>query len=282
MLLRPLAVNWGAAIIDATVALVGRSRVIGLARTPANALSLGVDVRPGDYDSPADLEQSLHGVDTLLLVSGMDTPEKRIGQHRNVIEAAKKNGVSKIVYTSVQGAEESTGFSPIVQSNRQTEDDVRNSGLRWVIGRNGIYIEPDVEYIDTYKRQGEIANCAGDGKCGYTTRAELGYAYARLLTNSQHDCQTYNLHGEVITQQQLADYLNLAFGTSLKYRSMSVAKYRAERIAELGVFLGSVIAGIYEGIREGAANNESQFAIAAGRAHQSWRDYFDRLIQDAT
>jgi NAD(P)H dehydrogenase (quinone) len=267
----------GSEIVKATIEAVSKDRVIGLARTPSNAVSLDVEVRPGDYDLPNDLEKSLQGIDTVLLVSGMAAPEKRIGQHRNVIEAAKKAGVGKIVYTSVQGAEENTAFSPIVQSNRQTEADVRNSGLEWVIGRNGIYIEPDVEYIETYKQRGEIANCAGDGKCGYTTRPELADAYARMLTEPKHNGHTYNLHGEPLTQQQLADYLNDAFSTDLKYRAMSVADYRAERIAELGEFMGSVIAGIYEGISNGAANNESHFAMAAGRNHQSWPEYFDEL-----
>ncbi len=267
----------GSEIVRATIDVVGKDRVIGLARTPGNAASLDIEVRPGDYDSPSDLENSLQGIDALLVVSGMDAPEKRIGQHRNVIEAARKAGVGKIVYTSVQGAEENTAFSPIVQSNRQTEEDVRNSGLQWVIGRNGIYIEPDVEYIETYKQHGEIANCAGDGKCGYTTRPELADAYARMLTESKHNGHTYNLHSQPITQQQLAEFLNEAFGTDLKYRAMSVAEYREERIAELGEFMGTVIAGIYEGIRNGAANNESHFAQAAGREHQSWQSYFDRL-----
>jgi len=272
----------GSEIVKAAIEVVGKDCVIGLARTPGNVESLDVEVRPGDYDSPSDLGKSLQGIDTLLLVSGMDVPEKRIGQHRNVIEAAKYAGVGKIVYTSVQGAEENTAFSPIVQSNRQTEEDARNSGLQWVIGRNGIYIEPDVEYVETYRQRGEIANCAGAGKCGYTTRPELAYAYARMLTESKHNGQIYNLHGEPITQQQLADYLNEAFGTDLKYRAMSIAEYREQRIAELGPFLGNVIAGIYEGIRNGAANNESQFAIAAGRDHQSWREYFDRLRANVT
>lgn len=267
----------GSEITKATIEAVDKDRVIGLARTPSNAESLNIEVRPGDYESPSDLEISLQGIDTLLIVSGMAAPEKRIGQHRNVIEAAKKAGVSKIVYTSIQGAEEKTAFSPIVQSNRQTEADVRNSGLQWVIGRNGIYIEPDVEYIETYKQRGEIANCAGDGKCGYSTRPELAAAYARMLTEPKHNGHTYNLHGEPLTQQQLADYLNNTFGTNLKYRAMSVADYRAERIAELDEFMGSVIAGIYEGIRNGAANNESHFAMAAGRDHQSWPEYFDGL-----
>ncbi|QDT00603.1 NAD(P)H-binding protein [Adhaeretor mobilis] len=267
----------GSEVVKAAVEVVGKENVVGLARTPSKAESLGVEVRPGDYGLPAVLRESLRGIDAVLLVSGMDAPDKRIEQHRNVIEAAKDAGVSKIVYTSIQGAEEGTAFSPIVQSNRQTESDIRDSGLLWAIGRNGIYIEPDVEYIDNYKERGEIANCAGDEKCGYTTRPELACAYVPMLTDSVHDGQTYNLHGEAITQQQLADYLNDTFDTQLKYHSMTVEEYREERITELGGFLGGVIAGIYEGIRNGEANNKSHFALAAGREHLSWQDYFDGL-----
>ncbi|TWT67581.1 SDR family oxidoreductase [Allorhodopirellula solitaria] len=271
----------GSAIVRAAVDTVGKEYVVGLARTPRKAESLGVEVRPGDYASRRDLESSLQGVDRLLLVSAMDAPDKRIGLHRNVIEAAKAAGVSKLVYTSIQGAEEGTAFSPIVQSNRQTEQDIRDSGLSWTIGRNGIYIEPDIEYIDTYKERGEIANCAGDAECGYTARTELAFAYIRMLTESKHDGQTYNLHGEAITQQELAGHLNDAFGTNLTYRTMTVAEYRDERITELGEFLGNIIAGIYEGIRNGAANNASHYALAAGREHIRWPAFFKRLKTDA-
>lgn len=269
----------GSEIVKATIELVGKENVVGLARTPGNAEPLGIEVRPGDYEAPNDLERSLNGVDAVLLVSGMDSPDERVPQHRNVIHAAKQAGVTKIVYTSIQGPKTDTAFSPVVQSNRQTEADVRNCGLQWAIGRNGIYIEPDVEYIETYKQRGEIANCAGDGLCGYTTRPELAAAYARMLTDSKNDGQTYNLHGTAMTQRQLADYLNDAFGTNLKCREMSIAEYREERVAELGEFLGVVIAGIYSGIRNGAFDNESHFEKAAGRPHQSWDEYFRRLAQ---
>lgn len=267
----------GSEIVKAVTEVVGSDQVVGLARTPSKGQFLGIEVRPGDYNAPTDLENSLQGVDTVLLVSGMDEPEKRIGQHRNVITAAKNAGVGKIVYTSVQGAERQNGFAPIVQSNRQTEEDIRNSGLQWVIGRNGIYVEPDIESIEAYKQRGEIVNCADDGKCGYTTRPELAYAYARMLTESKHDGHVYNLHGESITQQQLTEYLNATFNMDLRYRAVSVEEYRQDRVAELGEFLGTVIAGIYEGIRNGAAGNESHYNLAAGRDHQSWQDYFDEL-----
>jgi NAD(P)H dehydrogenase (quinone) len=263
----------GSEIVKA-VSSLGTHDVVGLARTPAKAEHFGVEIRKGDYDAPAELEESLNAVEMVLLVSGMDEPSKRVEQHRNVIRAAQKAGVRKIVYTSVQGAETGTGFSPVIQSNRQTERDVRDSGMEWAIGRNGLYIEPDVEYIQSYEKAGCIANCAGGGKCGYTTRSELAYAYARMLTESKHSGQTYNLHGEALTQAQLAHYLSRASGSELAYRDMSIEEYRRERIAELGEFLGGVIAGIYAGIREGAMDNPSQFSIAAGREHQSWEDYF--------
>ena len=267
----------GHAIVKATIALIGRDNVIGIARTPSKASDLGVEVRQGSYDDPAEMRRALAGVDSVLLVSGMDTPDKRILQHRNVIEAAKQAGVKKIVYTSVQGPETGTAFSPIVQSNRQTEADVKASGLAWVIGRNGIYIEPDVEYLDQYKSRGEITNCAGDAQCGYTTRAELAFAYARLLTRPDHDGQTVNLNGTPITQTQLVDFLNRAFGTQLAYRAMSSADYVANRTAELGPFLGAIIAGIYEGIHQGAYDTPGDFEAIAGRPHQSWADYFRTL-----
>ncbi|MDO6620988.1 SDR family oxidoreductase [Shewanella sp. 6_MG-2023] len=267
----------GAAIVNALLALGPNYNVIALARTVDNAKHLGVEVRPGDYDNLAELETSLNGVDTLLLVSGMAAPEARIPQHRNVIQAAKQAGVKKIVYTSVQGAEEDTAFSPVIQSNRQTELDVQSSGLEWVIGRNGIYIEPDIEYIDSYKAAGFISNCAGDGKCGYTTRKELAFAYACMLTEDKHNGHVYNLHGESITQYQLAEYLNKSFELSLKYIPVSVAQYRDDRTAELGEFMGTVIAGIYQGILNGKSDNPSDFTQAAGRKHQSWDDYFSSL-----
>lgn len=267
----------GASIARVLVDMNTGEPIIGLARNPRKAGDLGIEIRPGDYDDTGQLRSSLEDVDTLLLVSGMAAPDVRIGQHRNVINAAKEAGASKIVYTSVQGAEEGTSFSPIIQSNRQTEADVRDSGLDWVIGRNGIYIEPDVEYIESYKASGEIANSAADGRCGYTTRPELACAYARMLTGAEHNGQTYLLHGEPLTQAELAAYLNRAFGTDLVYRSMTPEAYKADRIAELGEFLGTVIAGIYQGIREGALDAPSDFETAAGRPHQTWDDYFATL-----
>lgn len=259
----------GSTIVKNLIKEIGKENVIGIARTPEKAKHLGIEIRKGEYNSREDFEIALQGINKVMLLSGMDEPQKRIQQHRNVIDAAVSNGVKKIVYTSIVGDETNTAFSPVVQSNRQTEIDVTKSGLDYVIGRNGIYIEPDLEYIDTYVKEGEIRNCAGDGKCTYTSREELGYAYTKMLVEEKHNGQIYNLVGEGITQSQLTKYINQVFNTQLVFNSVTVADYLTERKAELGEFMGTVIAGIYEGIKNGANDIPSDFEKATGRLHKS-------------
>ncbi|CDF79095.1 NmrA family oxireductase [Formosa agariphila KMM 3901] len=262
----------GSAIVKQLIQEISSDQVIAIARTPEKAKHLGVEVRIGDYNNREDFNSALKGVDIVLLVSGMDDPQKRIQQHRNVIDAAKQNGVKKIVYTSIIGDSENTAFSHVVKSNRQTEEDLKNSGLVWVIGRNGIYIEPDLEFIDTYIKEGEIRNCAQTGKCGYTSRPELAYAYAQMLLHSKHNGKTYNLIGEAITQSELATYINTVYNTDLKYTSVSVEEYKKERQHALGEFIGTIISGIYEGIKNGVNNVPSDYEKAAGRPHKSHID----------
>jgi len=259
----------GSTISKQLIAEIGSENVIGIARTPQKAEFLGIEIRKGDYNNQEDFDTALKGIDALLIVSSMDVPPKRIQQHRNIIAAAKANVVKKLVYTSIIGDEEETAFSPVVKSNRQTEEDVKHSGLDWAIGRNGLYIEPDLEYIDNYIAKGEIHNSAGNGKCAYTSRKELAYAYLKMLLEDKHNGQTYNLAGEPISQKQLTEHINEVYNTDLIYKSVSVEGYTQERKNELGEFMGNVIGGIYEGIRKGAFNVESDFYKAAGRQHKS-------------
>lgn len=259
----------GSAIVKQLIADTGKENVVGIARTPQKAAHLGVEVRQGDYNSREQFDAALKGIDTVLIISGMDTPDKRIGQHRNIIEAAKTNKVKKIVYTSIAGDKAETAFTPIVRSNRQTEQDIQDSGLAWVIGRNGLYIDSDLEHIDHYINTGEIANAANNGLCAYTHRNELAIAYSHLLRENKHHGKIYNLVGEPVTQSQLAGYINQTYDSAITFKAMTADEYTQERKAALGEFMGTIIGGIYSGIQQGGFNPESHFEQAAGRPHKT-------------
>ena len=269
----------GAAIVKHAVREFGKKNVIGICRTPSKAEHLEIEIRKGDYNSKYEFESALKGIDVVMIISAHGPPEPRVAMHKNVIEAGVKCGVKKIVYSSIIGNPETSEFSGIVRSNRKTEEIIKNSGLEYAIGRNGIYIEPDVEYIEQYKKDGKIINCAGDEKCFYTTRDELAYAYVQMMKDEKHNGQAYNLGGEAISQYELAGYLNKTFNTNVVYKSVSIDDYKKERVAELGEFLGTVISGIYASIRNGDFDVNSDYETAAARKHISWEDYFSNFAK---
>ena len=264
----------GTAVIRNLKLELGADNVIGIARTPEKAEHLGVEIRKGDYNLKSDFDLALKGVDALLIVSGMDHPDVRIIQHQNIINAAKEAGVKKLVYSSIIGKAGQSTFDPVINSNRQTEEDVQASGLDWAIGRNGLYIEPDVDFIEYYKADGKVANCGGSGLCSYVSRDELGYAYAKMLLSDDRNSKVFNLCGDAISQAQLTDYMNRAFDLNLVYEEMSPEAYLLFQQKSNGEFLGTIIAGIYTKIRNGEFHISSDYLLAAGKSHVKWEDYF--------
>ncbi len=267
----------GTAIAKKAIEEFGVENVAGTARNPEKAKNLGIKIFKGDYDSKNDFNMAMKGVDAVLLVSSMSAPENRIEQHRNVINAAKEAGVKKMVYTSIIGKKGNSTFDPIVSSNRQTEDDIKSSGLSYAIGRNGLYIEPDIEFLDYYVKEGKIENCAGNGKCAYTSRDELAIAYTQMLKNNDLNGWAYNLVGEAITQTELVNYFNKYFSTNLVFESVSTEEYMDWQLQHNGEYLGPIIAGIYTKIKNNEFEVLSDFEKVIGRKHKTIAEIFEEF-----
>ncbi len=104
---------------------------VGGTRTPAEGQRLL------DFDDPATLD--LAGITTLVLVSaGYAEDDLVIARHQAVLDAAVRDGVGHVVYTSLTGAGDHLGFA---LAHRATEQLIKTSGLAWTILRNGLYAE---------------------------------------------------------------------------------------------------------------------------------------------
>ena len=176
----------GRAILKYLCDDIGADKVVAVARSPEQVELPQIEKRRGDYGSIEEMTAAFDGIDTVVMISApVVIGTDRVALHRNVIDAAKRAGVRKMLYTSVigNGLEEGTMFAATQQVNRQAEYDLQASGLEWVVARNALYLELDLNHIRRADETGIYRNNAGSGRCGYLTIDELAFATAKLKAN---------------------------------------------------------------------------------------------------
>ncbi|MBX2914212.1 MAG: SDR family oxidoreductase [Cyclobacteriaceae bacterium] len=225
--------------------------LVALVRTPEKANDLDVEVRAFDYDQPETLAASLNSVDVLLLISGSEIG-KRKQQHENVINAAKKAGVKKIVYTSVLHADKSSlGLAP---EHLATEQALKASGITYTILRNGWYTENYAASIPGSVQAGAFVGSAKDGKISAAARKDYADAAVVVLTTSGHDNKVYELAGDTnFTLTNLAAEVSKQTGKNIPYNNLPEAEY-AEILKKIG--LPEPMAHAYASMDVSASKND--------------------------
>ncbi|MGC4044395.1 MAG: SDR family oxidoreductase [Armatimonas sp.] len=239
----------GRLVVEALKARVPASEIVAMVRTPEKAVDLGVAVRPGDYTQPETLEQSLAGVDTLLLISSNEIGQ-RAAQHANVITAAKKAGVKRIVYTSLLRADTST--ISLAAEHLATEETLKASGVPFTILRNGWYTENHTGSISGALAGGAFLGSASDAKFSSAARADFAEAAAVALTTEGHEGNIYELAGDTpYTLSDFAAELSRQTGKEIPYKDLPQAEY------------GKILAGF--GIPQDFANAIAGWDVSAAQ-----------------
>jgi NAD(P)H dehydrogenase (quinone) len=180
-------------------------------------------VREADYDRPETLAPALQGIDTLLMISASEIG-KRLRQHHNVIEAAKKAGVKRIVYTSLLHADQSP--IDLASEHLPTENEIKASGIPYTILRNGWYTENYTGSIGGALAGGAFLGSAGDAKISSAAREDFADAAVAAVTGKGHEGKTYELAGDTAwTLNDLAQEISRQTGRSIPYRNLPESDY---------------------------------------------------------
>jgi NAD(P)H dehydrogenase (quinone) len=219
----------GQLVVAALLQQLPPGKIAALVRAPAMASELaakGVIVRQANYDRPETLGPALAGVDKLLLISGSEIG-RRVPQHKAVIDAAKAAGVKLIVYTSLLHAD--TSLLGLADEHRQTEVLLKESGVPYVLLRNGWYTENYTASIPAALQHGALLGSAGEGRIASATRADYAAAAAAILAASEDQGgRIYELAGdEAYTLAEFAAELSRHSGRDVVYRNLPEADYRA-------------------------------------------------------
>jgi NAD(P)H dehydrogenase (quinone) len=239
----------GRLVIPKLKGKVSGGDIVALARSPKKADGLGVEVLEADYEKPETLNRALQGVDTLLLISASEIG-KRVTQHRNIIDAARKGGVKWIVYTSLLHADKSV--IDLAEEHRATEAELKKSGIPFTLLRNGWYTENYTGSIPGALAGGAFMGSAGDGKISSAARADFADAAVAVLTGKGHQGKVYELAGDgSYTLRDLAAEISHQTGRNIPYKNMSEGEYAAA----LKSF----------GLPEGLANSIAGWDVAASK-----------------
>ena len=239
----------GRLVVEKLKAKVPSADIVALVRTPARATNLGVSVRDADYSKPDTLDRALAGIDTLLLISSSELGQRRAAQHHNVIEAAKRTGVKRIVYTSLLHAD--TSPLNLANEHRGTEAELRVSGIPFTILRNGWYTENYTASVPGALAGGAFLGSAGNGKISSALRVDYAEAAVAVLTSDGHDGKTYELAGdEAYTLSDLAAETSRQTGKTIPYKNLPEADYTA---ALVGLGLPEPLAQAYASYDVGAS-----------------------------
>jgi NAD(P)H dehydrogenase (quinone) len=243
---------------------VPASQLVALARDPAKLADLaerGVDIRQGDYFDSESLSRAFEGIDKVLLVSAVAFTD-RITQHLNVIAAAKAAGVKQLVYTSIQRKAGSFfSISMVTESDKATEQAIKDSGIPYTILRNTLYIDTVPLLLGDKVFDEGVRVPGGSGRAPLVLRSELAEANALVLTQDAHENKIYTLGAsEAFSFADIAAVFSEIKETPVPYVDITVQEFIDEKVA--GGFPPPAAAFLAEWVQ----------AVAAGEFAEVTRD----------
>jgi NAD(P)H dehydrogenase (quinone) len=265
----------GHLVIDALLARgAAPETIVAGARTVSKAADLadaGIRVVPLDYTLPESIDAALDGIDTVLLVSGSE-PGSRLQGHRNVIDAAARAGVTKLVYTSIAHAD--TVEFALAPDHTATEEAIAASGIPAVLLRNNWYIENYAGDLATAAQTGVLSAAVGDAAVAAAARTDYAEAAAVVLLEDGHTGRAYELAGPAVTYADIAAAMSEVLGREVTYAPITLDELAA-RLASFGLDEGTIgfVTALDEGISRGVlADADPTLSELIGRPTTSWVD----------
>jgi len=217
----------GRLVIEALLQKLPAAEVVAAVRTPEKVGDLairGVQVRQADYNQPATLDVAFKDADKLLLISSSEVGQ-RVPQHRTAIHAAKRAGVKLVVYTSVLHAD--TSPLGLAAEHRETEAMLAESGLSYIVLRNGWYTENYAAGIPAALAHGVVLGSASAGRIASAARADYAAAAAAVLLLDKPTNRIYELAGDqAYTLTEFAAEIERQSGKTIAYKDLPEADYK--------------------------------------------------------
>ena len=179
----------------------------------------------GSMTDAASLRAAAEGQDTVVhlvaILTGKPEEFRSVMEQgtRDLLEAAREAGVQRFVLMSALGTtEETKELVPYYGAKWQMEQDVKASGLEYVIFRPSFVFAPDGGILPTFRRLARLTPVtpivgSGEQRLQPIWADDLALCFARALEDDGATNRTFELGGpDVVTWNELWDRLKQALG----------------------------------------------------------------------
>lgn len=200
-----------------------------LARNPQKAANYdNAEVVRAAFENSPEAIKALKGIDTLLMVSASESPN-RLQQHFDFIDAAASAGVKHIIYTSFYNANAEATFT-LARDHAKTENYIKEKGFVYTFLRDNFYLD---FFLDLCLENGEIRGPAGNGKVSAVVRQDVSEVAAAILASPyKWENQTLNMTGpEDLSMTDIVQFVGKKRGQIIPYISETLEEAYQSRKA---------------------------------------------------
>jgi uncharacterized protein YbjT (DUF2867 family) len=206
-----------------------------LTRDPASAaakalIDRGVEVMRGDLEDPASLEKAVRDVHGIYSVQDFWAvgAKREVRQGKNLADAAKKAGVAHFVFSSVGGAERSSGIDHW-ESKWEVEKHIRSLGLPATMLRPAAFMENYyIDQVEIGLLKGKLMDPIRADKPYQTIATDDIGAFVALAFERPKDFigSELEIAGSELTNPEAAQVFGRVLGKPVKFKKLPMPMVR--------------------------------------------------------
>jgi len=183
----------------------------------------------GDLSKPDSIKKAMDGIENAFLLT--PTGDNQFKLEKNFIDTAKKAGVKHIVKYSAIGADPKSP-SDILKHHGQSEEYLKESGLRYTIIRPNIFMQNFVDLLgQQIRKKREIRLPLKNAKCGYVDLRDTVRLIRKVLTSSGNKNKIYDITGpESLSCLEVAELFSEAIGKKIQYSDIKPKDFKKDLI----------------------------------------------------
>jgi len=205
----------------------------------------------GDLSKSGTIKKAMDGIENAFLLP--PSTENQFKLEKNFIDAAKEAGVKHVVKYSVIGAD-SKSPSKILKHHGQSEEYLKDSGLRYTIIRPNFFMQNFVNfYGQDIRKKKQIRLPLKNAKCGYVDVRDTARLINKVLTTNGSKNKTYVVTGpESFSCIEITELFSEAMGKKINYIDIKPKEFKKDMInAGVKEPVAEAYSDLYKIVRDG-------------------------------